>query len=153
VFVPVFDIVHVAAVWLFTGSTNTDEDYQAYVDNIEALKPKMKGREHPAAILVADPGNPVPNASWRRKIAAASSSFEATPLFALVSSSPVVRGIATAINWIRPPPYEAAVFAHFDEAVAWIESKRGQKQPVFDRLLAEARAIARDRYTASKNVR
>jgi hypothetical protein len=89
---------------------------------------------------VAEPGNPPPNAAQRRRIAEETKRFHTRPLFALVSTSMLMRGVVTAINWIRPPAYEFATFDSFNAAVAWVESHRGRKVATATKLLAEARA-------------
>jgi hypothetical protein len=42
---------------------------------------------------------------------------------AIVASSPIVRGIVTAVNWMSPPPMPQRVFAKRDDAVAWLASE------------------------------
>lgn len=135
-----FDAVSGNALWLFSGSTNTDADYQAYVDSIhQTLQACGPRQDLPAAILLVDAGNPVPNAAWRKRIADASAAVPCPMLFAVVSDSILVRGAITAVNWIRPPPYEIAVHEKLDGAVRWIEEKRGKKTTMFQRLHDEAR--------------
>jgi hypothetical protein len=130
-------------VFLFSGEKNTDDDFAAYCDSIEWIKATLRekpGALAPCGIAVADPGNPPPNAHWRRGIAAVSATgFPRRTRYAMVSRSPLVRGVVTAINWLRPPPYEVMVCSTFAEAVRWMEELRGVRLPLFDALLAEAR--------------
>jgi len=143
VFVSTFDLVHAIGVWLFTGPTNTDDDYRRYIEEIHRLDPKGAGRDAPAAILIVDKGNPIPDARWRREIAEASATLKTeNGLFVVVSDSRLVRGAVTAINWIRPPPYEWSVHDDLNEAIRWVESKRGRPLPVIAELVAQARAEA-----------
>lgn len=128
------------AVWLFSGLVNTDADYAAYVDAVRGTLQRCVGRtDLPASILVVDAGNPVPNAAWRKRIAEASAMAPCRMLFAVVSSSVLVRGAITAVNWIRPPPYEASVHDEVESAVRWIEEKRGKRTTIFRALLDIAR--------------
>lgn len=129
-----------AVVWLLTGRTNTDADYQAYVDSIRRLDEIYAGQDG-AAILIVDEGNPPPSPAWRKRIADASMTIKSKPVYALVSSSTVVRGVLTIVNWIRPPTYPSAAFATADEAFRWAEEKIGRKLP-FARLLSEVRRKA-----------
>ena len=128
------------AVWLFSGSRNSDADYEGYVASIARLDAATLATDlkHPAGVLVVDDGNPIPNSHWRKRIADVSTTMHGRPLFALVSTSTLVRGVATAINWIRPPPYEASALATFDEAVAWIAQRHAHATRLYA-LLAEAR--------------
>ena len=134
------DLPEALCVWVFTGPHNSDADFEQYLASIRRLDEACRGRELPAGILVADPGNPPPNATWRRRIADETRSLATRPLFAMVTTSLVLRGVVTAINWIRPPPYEFATFERFDDALAWVEARRGRKLAIGQRLLAEARA-------------
>jgi hypothetical protein len=43
--------------------------------------------------------------------------------FAMVFSSMIVRGVLTAIHWVRKPPYPQVVFGARDEARAWAEAQ------------------------------
>jgi hypothetical protein len=143
VFTSAFDLPYGVVVWLFSGTTNGDDDFERYIEEIKTLDSRSAGRENPAAILVVDKGNPVPDARWRRRIAEESAVLVSRkPLFAVVSDSRVVRGVVTAINWIRPPPYEWSVHERFEDAVRWVEGKKGLSLPVCVQLLAQARADA-----------
>jgi hypothetical protein len=37
-----------------------------------------------------------------------------------VGDSTILRGVITALNWVRPPPHPVRVFAKFDVAEAWV---------------------------------
>jgi hypothetical protein len=38
----------------------------------------------------------------------------------VVGDSTILRGVITALNWLRPPPHPVQVFARFDAAEAWV---------------------------------
>ena len=111
-----------------------------YVQAIEELRTQGTRFFAPAGILVIDPGNPAPNAAWRRRIADASAALPDTSLFALVTRAVSARGALTAIHWMRPPRYEFTTHETFASAVRWVELKRGAEQPILLRLLVRARA-------------
>jgi len=135
-----YDQASGVAVGLMSGDHNTDDDYARYVEAISS--PVLTGTSPRAVMLfVVDRDNPVPNAAWRKKIAAASV-YTTRPIFALITASPIIRGVATALNWLRPPTYEISTFAEFDAAVRWAEKHRGEPLPAAHRLLKEARAKA-----------
>ena len=131
------------AVWLFTGPANSEDDYRRYLETILALD-AARADEDAAGLVVADPGNPPPPSVWRRKIADATRTIQSRTAFALVSSSPVMRGVMTAINWLRPPPYRSRACASVDDATAWLEKELGRPLPIA-RLIEDARAQAAGR--------
>jgi hypothetical protein len=137
-----FDLPEAICVWVSTGPVNTDADFERYLAAIKSFDAACRGRRLPAGILVIDPGNPPPNATWRRRIAEETKDLVSNPLFAMVTTSILQRGAITAINWIRPPPYEISVFETFEAALRWVEERRGAKVTVGARLLAEARTAA-----------
>jgi hypothetical protein len=128
-------------VALMAGNHNTDDDYARYVEMVSS--PVLAGPGiRRVMYLVVDRENPVPNAGWRRKIALASASYRNNPIVAMVTASPIIRGVATALNWIRPPTYEISTFADFAAAVKWAERHRGEPLPSSARMLDLARAKA-----------
>lgn len=113
------------AVWYFHGKINSDADYQSYVDSILELKSVLTPEMAGVGLMFVEPENPVPNATWRRRIAEASADIGAGCMYALVCDSLAVRGAATAINWLRPPKYDFRAFAELDEAYAWFQGRHG----------------------------
>lgn len=145
-FVERADIDAGECVWLFAGSSNSDADFQAYLDSIDHLLGIAPAGIRPAGIQVIDRGNPIPGPAWRRRIADATSSLPRNDaLYCMVTDSAVTRGALTAINWLRRPPYDFAVRSSFPEAVVWVDELRGFPSRSFARLLEEARAEARSR--------
>lgn len=130
-------------VWLFTGKINSDDDYARYVASFAiADEACIAGPQPGIGILVVDDDSPVPNAAWRKRMAEASASLKSKPIVLLASSSSVIRGVATAINWIRPPPYDFVTASTFEEAVAAAQKRRGEPLTGLHVLLDEARAEA-----------
>lgn len=117
---------------------NEEEDNRKLLESIakhhaDALSPSAVG----AFILVVDPSYPNPNAGWRKRFAEARDGVRFTKeLFAVVTQAPHLRGVLTAVNWMRPPSlrFEAESFVTFDEAARWVEEKRAQKLPTLKRL-------------------
>jgi hypothetical protein len=136
------DRAHGNCIWLFSGETNSDDDFARYIETFALVDSVALQHELPAGILVVDRENPMPNALWRKRIAEASGSLKSRPLLAFASESPLVRGVLTAINWLRPPPFEFAVTSTFDDAVHWVEQKRQFPCKVFFPMMAEVRAMA-----------
>ena len=97
----------------------------------------------PCLLLIADAGNPTPNAPWRRKFAAANAKIPPPAYCAFATSSALVRGAMQAIQWLRPLPYDISFHATFEQAVAWLESRRGTRlAPLLHALHLEARRAA-----------
>lgn len=141
-----FDPAYAVMVWLFAGETNSDEDYQRYVDTFARADALAAHHPKPAGILYVERDNPLPDAKWRERFAEASLTLRTRPAIAFASPSPLVRGIVTAVNWLRPPPFEFTTTDTFDEAVRWLEHKRGVPMKIFFDLFAECWAdVARGR--------
>jgi hypothetical protein len=97
-----------------------------------------------AEILLIEDGYPRPDATQRRRIAESAQLLSAErPLFALVTTSSVIRGVLTVLGWLVPPRHEMGAFAGFEEAARWIEERRGQKLPVLRDMFATARDAGR----------
>lgn len=133
-------------IGLFSGADNTDEDYQRYVESIlEADRQALPGTAKIAALLV-DRGNPPPNARWRKRIAEATASVRTEgALFALCAESPIIRGVATAIHWIRPPTYAVRILATSDAFLKLVGERRAAAVPIAKRMIDELRAEAQAR--------
>src|SRR5450432_2600596 len=113
----VIDMRSGLAVWLFTKGENTDADWQAYCDSLQEVSRNI---HHPApfAVQVIDAQSADPNAKWRREIARVSMRVPAHSSIAIVSLSSIVRGVITAISWLRPPTYKLHIVATESEAFA-----------------------------------
>jgi hypothetical protein len=141
------DPAYACAVWLFSGSSNTDDDFQRYVDSIPRAIELAQHHERAAGIVYVERDNPMPDAKWRTRIADASTTFPIRPCIAFASPSTLIRGIVMAVNWIRPPPYDFTVEHSFDDAVAWIEEQRGAPMKILFSMMAECQAEARQAAT------
>jgi hypothetical protein len=81
-----------------------------------------------ALILELMPGTEPPDAFWRRRFAVQRQAMRAPCVFtSIVTTSKVLRGVLTAINWISPAPAHVKSVHHatVDEAAAWIEIVQG----------------------------
>ena len=130
-------------VWIFAGETNDDADYRAYCESITRFE-RMTSERKRVAVLVVDPSSPMPDARWRREIADRSRNIRPNTIFVLVGNA-VARGVATAINWIRPPTYEMRTAASFVDALALAEASTGRSLPRLRELHDEARERIRAR--------
>jgi hypothetical protein len=132
----------VTMVGMLARPFGEDVDNQALLDSIakqQALSPSPGATA--TFVLIVDPSYPNPNARWRRRFAEARDSVRfPKALFAFVSPTPHLRGVVTAVNWMRPPSarFEGESFISFEEAARWIEEKQGKKMPVLQHLVEEA---------------
>jgi hypothetical protein len=139
-----YDQASSVAVFLFSGPTNTDRDFERYLEAIHALDAKQKFVDVPAMIIYVDRDNPMPNARWRRRIAEETRELKTKgAVVAFVGESPLLRGIVMAVSWIRPPPFEQTVVSTIGEAMKWVEARRGYPVKIIERLLDECRDEAR----------
>lgn len=105
----------------FHGPSNTDDDMQRYIDDLLRADRAFEGREPAVLMMHVERNNPPPNAAWRAKIANATATPKTRPLFILSAESALIRGVVTAINWIRKPIYSVAVVATAEEGFARAE--------------------------------
>jgi len=99
------DIANGLAVWLFTPGQNTDLDWAAYCNAMGEVTRVLKGHPAPFVVQVIDPLSSDPTAKHRREIAEVSMVVPSGSSIAIVSRSRIVRGVITAVSWIRPHAY------------------------------------------------
>lgn len=128
-------------VGLFSGSNNDDEDYRRYVTSILDADRQTRPETAKLAVLMVDRANPPPNAQWRRRIAEATASIRTEgALFVLCAESPVIRGVLTAINWIRPPKYEVRIVGTLDALLVVVRERGPSMAEHVERALGALRA-------------
>lgn len=136
------------AVWLMSGASNTEEDYARYVESLLHVQRFMARRERGFGMMVVDADNPPPNAIWRKRIADASTQFPAGCYYVLVSESVIIRGVMTALNWIRPLAITMTTKATVEEGIAWLAthgdaSTAAALRLAYHRARADARTTSR----------
>jgi hypothetical protein len=81
-----------------------------------------------AFLLDLAPSVEAPDAYWRRRFAEQRKASVAPRVFnAIITTSRLLRGVLTAMNWISPeaPHVKSVHHATWDEAAAWIELVQG----------------------------
>ena len=133
----VSDAREALAVWSFEGRPSKEE-WAKHIQDVEELKGwRARGGQRAAIILAADDAAR-PDARQRSEISKILDSPHYDAYVALVSSSALVRGVLTALRWVRSKPYyEESTHADFDSAVAWLERKRGGPLPVMKKLIGQ----------------
>lgn len=123
-------------------SASSDADHARYVDRFQDFDARSREHKAPVFILLAEAGSEPPDAKWRKRIADASRNVNENSLVVFVSESTLIRGIVTAINWIRPPHYATTVVGSIHEAIEWVEKRRPGVRMIVQRLYVEARTAA-----------
>jgi hypothetical protein len=127
---------------------------QVYAENeklvtaIAELDRNGRAAKHVIAfILDLAPGVEPPDAYWRRRFAEQRKGLEAPGVFiSIVTTSRVLRGVLTAMNWISPegPHVKSVHHATWEEAAVWVERMQGTSvvaiRSMFARLPATAQA-------------
>jgi hypothetical protein len=125
-------------------SFDDDLDHEQYLESgIRQQREVAPLRRSAALVLIVDAAYPRPSARWRKRIAEVrdTSPFD-TYHFALVTTSSVIRGVLTAINWLSKstPAFQSDAFATFELAQRWVEQQRGAPIPTLAKL--HARCLA-----------
>ena len=143
VFTYAFDAETACVLFLFSGKENVEDDWKRYLASIDDLEARARGRKDSCAITFIEEGNEPPPAKWRRLVGERSAKLSIHPVAVTVSTSRLLRGISTLFDWFAPNRFEEHVaMTTFEEAVAWIELRRGPRRSVFNLLMRQARAEA-----------
>ncbi|HEX7625320.1 MAG TPA: hypothetical protein VF400_17205 [Anaeromyxobacteraceae bacterium] len=54
---------------------------------------------------------------------------------AIITSNPLIRGVLTALNWLRKREYSEAIFGDPEVAIAWLQAERGVSLPMLRRTV------------------
>lgn len=133
-----YDALHAFAVMVLSPPA-TEGDIDEYVACIRTLDGVGANREGSALVMILEAGYPLPNAEARKRGVDARKDMKSKPVVAVVTTNPLLRAAIGAARWISPPPFEQGVVATFDEAVAFIESKRGGTMRLLQRLYDDCR--------------
>jgi hypothetical protein len=120
----------------FSEGGNPRDDYQSHLAGQRSIVEKIGPGKPPMALLIyQDPGFPPPDAVTRREVVALTDAPEYSAVTAIVSKSAVIRGVVTAINWLRRKDAEETIHDTAASAVAWLEEKRGAPLPQLRKAL------------------
>lgn len=135
------DDVECTALWDLRGSAMSDREWtRHFADMSEIATWSAKRSLRPAVILFISDRWASPDAEQRAKLAQASGAPTYDPYLAIVTRNVVARGVLRVLNWLTErPSYEAQVFADEQEALAWLEAKRGLRLVALRRWLNERR--------------
>jgi D-ribose pyranose/furanose isomerase RbsD len=131
------------------GDANADYAHHLQFE-AEAAAKASRVHQKLAIMIIQEPGVPAPDAMWRSKIAA----MTATPEFrticcAIVTRNALIRGVVTALNWIRKRDYQEAIFAESNSALTWLEKACGRPLPALQHTVRAWRTAACSRIPRS----
>ncbi len=114
------------ALWLFQGAR--DEDWEAHFAHLRQIAewPKPGGRRVAAILVTKDFDRP--DAKRRAELARLTDMPGYDPYVAFVSPNVAVRAMLTMFSWVQKAPrYEMDFFSSTQQALSWLEIKRGSK--------------------------
>lgn len=136
------------AIWLFDKSTS--EEWDAHFEHLKQLAawPPSNGKRA-AAMLIARTFDR-PNAERRVELARLTEAAGYDPYVAFVTANLAARSVLTMMGWVQKAPrYEMSFFPGTNEALTWLETKRGgsrvRLQAMVDAVLEEHRKLSAPR--------
>jgi hypothetical protein len=117
-----------------------ESDIDEYVACVKMLDGVAANRDGAALVLVLESGYRLPDAAARKRGVDARKGMKAHPVVSVVTTNPLLRAGLVAARWLSPTPFEQHVAASFEDAVRYIESKRGPTLRLLDRLYEETTA-------------
>ena len=123
-----------------SGTTSNDELRSLGKALVTLDADALARRRTPVTILIVIMSGDPPSAEQRRLMADLWNPMRAPlHLFALVSISPLARGILKVVQWLNPPGAKRRESVHrsFEDALMWAEKERGEPIPAFRGLYAE----------------
>lgn len=129
---------------LASGSVSSDKDYEIMYNAYLMIDQEAVARNKESLYFLFVEGGsiPRPNPSWRRRFAELRLLMKAKRrLNVLVTTSAILRGVMTVINWVQPPApqEEQAIVSTLEEGIRWVETMRGPSRALIERLYQEAR--------------
>lgn len=134
-----YDHGAVALVARISGTVSDDELMQFGDALVKLDAAALELRRTPVTILIVIMSGAAPSADQRRMMSELWRPLNA-PLhvFALVSTSPVARGVMKVVQWLNPPGAKRreAVHGTFEDAARWAEKERREPIPAL-RIIAQ----------------
>jgi hypothetical protein len=133
-------------VGIWSGSTATADDYDASLQSVSRNDRDGIDRGVTAiSVMIIGSDVPTPNALDRKRIADEWAAGRGNHVYIMVTSSRVVRGVLTAIEWFTPSTArrQQIAAATFEDAMKAVESKRPGTSRRLRELLDEAQRKSR----------
>ena len=131
-------------ITIYCAGSHADDEYERSIQNMHRVD-GLAARRGAALVhfVIEDQGSESPSAKWRKRFAEVGETTRARSYhFALVTSSTLIRGGFTAMQWMRGerPGHHLAAFSTFEQACAWVRQTTGASYPRLEALYAETRA-------------
>jgi hypothetical protein len=138
---------HALVIVCTAAVEHTTKQHEDFMAAVQKLDDDGAAHGRPVSfLLVLDPGTPSPSAYWRQLYAEQRAGLKSPQAhIAIVTQSAVLRGVLTAMNWIKPDPAHVKSVHHasVQDAVTWLEQARQEPLPQLVSLYGLARANAR----------
>lgn len=135
---------HVMIASMSGGQTSAE--HQRVYTGIETLDRSGRELGQPIAmVFLVARDNPAPDADWRRRFAEQRKTFGSPRVYlSIVTRSPIMRGVLTAMNWIapQPPNMTSETHATFEECADWVERVQGTSRIALRRLREDMESTA-----------
>lgn len=128
-YISVYEPSHTTMLLITAGKISEAEWQAMYDDSLRLMAESARTKQEMIMVTLTQPDTERPNANWRRKLAELRNhSTGVQSLSVIVTSSILISGVITAINWITPANSKEKLVAKssFEEAHAWLvqETKR-----------------------------
>jgi hypothetical protein len=124
------------AVWVFDRGTPEEWDLHLQHVSMVSAWPRRIGKRTAAVLALADFARP--NAARRAELVRITNTPGYDPYLAFIMPSRAARALLTILGWVhKAPQYEIAFHGNSTDALAWLESKRGEELPGLRNMVAE----------------
>jgi len=131
-------------VGVFSGADITEQHYEQSLAEMTRIDQIAAARSAPFVyVVIVDRDVPRPPAVWRKRFSDANYGVKSQRFyFAMVTTSMLMRGVFTAVNWVTPKRagQEYIVLGETAEVEHWLTSQHGVACP--DLVAMERRARA-----------
>ena len=129
-----YDPESATILFYFEGAV-ADADWDRHVGELRSFWREASIRPKPIATMILVEGDAArPSPKIRAAIADATAPY--TGYAACVTKSVIIRGVVTALNWLRPPKHTVQTFEDTEAAFRWLDERRGGIQPLRDAVRA-----------------
>lgn len=114
----------------------SDADWDTYIRFLRATSTPDRPQR---SLVISDS---VPNASQRAKLNEVVATAKAGVKVAVVTTSPLGRGVTTALNWFSKDSYRAFAPANLDAAMQYLEVPQSQQAELLRTVQALTKTVA-----------
>lgn len=107
------------------GPPSSDADWREYTGALDELNLAVSPSLRPVLLQVIR-GAAMPNPTTRRELAALRGRIRPDVINVVVSSSPILRNVQTALDWLRKPHYDSTIHATPAAAYFYLERQLGE---------------------------